>query len=75
MQVREDEAKKCAEAMKGTPEENAGAATHVGGPKKNAGCMSLRGELSPQTLRPAGSLQLLGCHFCQLLNSVYNQYY
>lgn len=31
------------------------------------------GELSPQTLRPAGSLQLLGCHFCQLLNSVYNQ--
>lgn len=37
MQVREDEAKKCAEAKKGTPEENAGAATHVGGPKKNAG--------------------------------------
>ena len=37
VQVREDEAKKCAGAEKGTPEENAGAATHVGGPKKNAG--------------------------------------
>ncbi len=37
MQVREDEAKKCAGAKEGTPAENAGAATHVGGPKKNAG--------------------------------------
>ena len=39
-QVREDEARKTAGA-KGTPEENAGAATHVGGPVKHA---SSRGD-------------------------------
>lgn len=35
-QVREDEARKAA-AAKGTPEETAGAATHVDGPQKVAG--------------------------------------
>ncbi len=35
-QVREDEAKKTAGA-KGTPQEEAGAAAHVGGPIKHAG--------------------------------------
>ena len=36
VQVREDEAKKTAGA-KGAPEEEAGAAAHVGGPIKHAG--------------------------------------
>ena len=36
-QVREDEARKTAAKGSGTPEENAGAAAHVGGPQKAAG--------------------------------------
>ncbi len=36
LQVREDEARKSAN-VKGTPEEKAGAAAHVGGPIKHAG--------------------------------------
>ena len=36
-QVREDKAQKTAAKGGGTPEEDAGAATHVGGPQKAAG--------------------------------------